>query len=1023
MAGVAERVPEGFAFFLGDVGFLTAGHDRTLALAIEFPDIAGFAEEQGNFCRLGARGQQVIFEQTGHAGDGSQGFPDGHTAAVGDVVLGAERVRAGPEEIEVLHVLAPFEHGALEEILGGVTGPVRHAVIHHRLVVVARAFAQVGGLEIDDEPRAFGLAVGVVLGPREGHGVVLEGLDERGLVHPVEGVHAAHVGRGVDVGAQLLADGGGLVGERGDALGGAEFRAVPVEPLELRETGGVVFLFLGQHADLDGDISGHGGERLHVIPTGEAEVRGGFAALFQILAEGLDLGGVFHVHGGQADFVAVGDIVKLVVHAAFAHPLDDDGGVLRVVVGQRALDDGAARLGEFEHLGNGLRVGVGRQGVQADGFAEGEFDRQVGVARADGTGAGEEAELLGNRPESGDGVQIARHGAIHVAEFERGRDAFGAMQIRLDEQRERLFPGTEFEGFDDLRRAGTGRDVHRERLAETGGLAGGAGFHVGSQRAEGIGRAALGVHRGAEVVPRRGFAGRDGRGPVAGLAAVEGLARRVVEFHQLTVLRDVVVVGPVAPVVPDDLDGRGGGLGIAEAEINVVGAAQLVEERVARELRRGERREVGGEEDGVDGAVAAGFGIFGFGEGDAVAAFLQLRLVTFGGVVVEAPVPVEIAGGELGGEAIMLGRLAEAVGVLEDGRAAGNGRDAEGEGVVEEGRAFVFGPDLVSRGDGDFDFGGDFGGRVGGVGHGIAEAAGPDAAEDHVLVEVVAPAADLPARGGTELVLRHALHVFGFDDDAGGFGGGDGGRDGGVGEEGEEQECGEREDAAVGGGFHGRRRGRWRARAVGLFGLFADGDFRLVLSEKDERKEAGSLAGFAGEKLDWRVAGRGGFFEREREERFLGFAEDDEFELVRGVAARGDHEELRLGGRFTGADFHAAKITVRQRGAGFHRREVPQPQVPEWHGILAGLGKLVGGGAFVGDDEGADFARADRRRFVEIEFAGEREAGEVLGGFGENLGVFLGVGQRDGFLRGRQRGSEEQGEAEGGVFHGEFAGG
>ena len=139
----------------------------------------------------------------------------------------------------------------------------------------------------------------------------------------------------------------------------------------------------------------------------------------------------------------------------------------------------------------------------------------------------------------------------------------------------------------------------------------------------------------------------------------------------------------------------------------------------------------------------------------------------------------------------MLGRFAEAVGVLEDGRATGGGREAQGEGVVEEGRAFVFGPDFVGGGDGDFDFRGDFGGRVGGVGHGVAETAGPDAAEDHVLVEIVAPAADLPGGRGTEVILRHALHIFGFDDDAGGFGDGHGGRGRGcgVGEAGEEGEC------------------------------------------------------------------------------------------------------------------------------------------------------------------------------------------------------------------------------------------
>ena len=146
--------------------------------------------------------------------------------------------------------------------------------------------------------------------------------------------------------------------------------------------------------------------------------------------------------------------------------------------------------------------------------------------------------------------------------------------------------------------------------------------------------------------------------------------------------------------------------------------------------------------------------------------------------MVQAPVPIEIAGGEFGGEAVVFGGFAEAVGVVKDGRAAGDGSYTNGKGIVEEGRAFVFGPDFVGAIGGDDDFGGDFGGGVGLVGHGVAQAAGPDAAEDHVLVEIVTPAADLPAGGGAKAVLGDPLHIFALEDDTGrvrwGRGGGGG---------------------------------------------------------------------------------------------------------------------------------------------------------------------------------------------------------------------------------------------------------
>lgn len=201
---------------------------------------------------------------------------------------------------------------------------------------------------------------------------------------------------------------------------------------------------------------------------------------------------------------------------------------------------------------------------------------------------------------------------------------------------------------------------------------------------------------------------------------------------------------------------------------------------------------------------------------------------------------------------------------------------------------------------------------------------------------------------------------------------------------------------------------------VELLGWFAEREFGLVLTEEDEREDAGVLAGFAALDLQRGVAGGGGFFQRQGDDRFLGFAEDEEFKLVGGVAADGEHEELGVGGGFAGADAHGALVGVGQRAAVFPRSDVAQPEMPERHGVLAGLGELVGGDAFVGDDEGAGFARADGGGFGELEFADEREIGEVLGRIGEDLRVFLRVGTRDelraAFLGGRQRGGEEEGE-------------
>ena len=58
---------------------------------------------------------------------------------------------------------------------------------------------------------------------------MFEGFYEGGLVHPVEGMHAAEVGGGVDFAPEFQADGGGFLGEGGDALGSAELQAMPVE--------------------------------------------------------------------------------------------------------------------------------------------------------------------------------------------------------------------------------------------------------------------------------------------------------------------------------------------------------------------------------------------------------------------------------------------------------------------------------------------------------------------------------------------------------------------------------------------------------------------------------------------------------------------------------------------------------------------------------------------------------------------------------------------------------------------------
>ena len=128
--------------------------------------------------------------------------------------------------------------------------------------------------------------------------------------------------------------------------------------------------------------------------------------------------------------------MELFFGTAVADPFDNAGGVLGVVIGEGAFDDGAAGFGEFQDARDLFGVGVGLEGVQADGFAEGEFGGQITFARADGTSVGEKAELLGDGTDAGCGVEFAGHGAIEVAEFEGVSDTLGTIEVGLDEESE-----------------------------------------------------------------------------------------------------------------------------------------------------------------------------------------------------------------------------------------------------------------------------------------------------------------------------------------------------------------------------------------------------------------------------------------------------------------------------------------------------------------------------------------------------------------------------------------------------------
>lgn len=196
-----------------------------------------------------------------------------------------------------------------------------------------------------------------------------------------------------------------------------------------------------------------------------------------------------------------------------------------------------------------------------------------------------------------------------------------------------------------------------------------------------------------------------------------------------------------------------------------------------------------------------------------------------------------------------------------------------------------------------------------------------------------------------------------------------------------------------------------------------------MLAEEHAGEDAGFLTRFAA--LDQHRGGVGGtgFFERHTEDRLGAFAEHEQFEHVLRVAARGEDEDLRVGGGVAVGHLHRAKIAVAEGRAVLGGRHVAQPEMPERHGGLADFAELGGGHAFVRHDERADLTGANRRGMLEVEFAHGRDAGDAPEGFGEDLRVFLRVGGRDTFLGEQRRGGEEQGETElGESFHVEWFG-
>ena len=122
-------------------------------------------------------------------------------------------------------------------------------------------------------------------------------------------------------------------------------------------------------------------------------------------------------------------------------------------------------------------------------------------------------------------------------------------------------------------------------------------------------------------MPRARLSGRNGLRPGPFLVAGERLPLRIEKFHQLAILGEAVIIGTMSPVFPGDLDRRRRIRRVAESKINVVGAAQFVEQRKAGELRRGCFRKVAREHDHINGSGARRRGIPDLFENDAVAAF------------------------------------------------------------------------------------------------------------------------------------------------------------------------------------------------------------------------------------------------------------------------------------------------------------------------------------------------------------------------------------------------------------------
>jgi len=185
-------------------------------------------------------------------------------------------------------------------MLGALAGIVRYAVEHHPLAVVLGPALEIARLKLHHEAGGFGLAVIVVFGPGQRHRLVVKGLDETGLVHPVEGMHATQIRRGMNLGSQQGPEPLCFRRKVGNALVGAKEDTVPVEAFEGTLKGGLG-LIRTPYADLHGHVPQKNRQRLDLVPVSETQIGGAYPLRAEPVAERLDGGRVFDINGRQSE--------------------------------------------------------------------------------------------------------------------------------------------------------------------------------------------------------------------------------------------------------------------------------------------------------------------------------------------------------------------------------------------------------------------------------------------------------------------------------------------------------------------------------------------------------------------------------------------------------------------------------------------------------------------------------------------------------------------------------------------------